>query len=125
LHITLCEICPYRDMEIILTHFDICHAPRYTLNMIKSFADTETESFYLTGKSKRLPPDILKRARRKLEYLDLATCLADLRVPPGNRLHELGRDRKGQYSISVNDQWRICFLFVDGDAYEVEITDYH
>jgi proteic killer suppression protein len=112
-------------MNITLTNIDICHVTRYIYIMIKSFADRETEAFYLTGKSKRLPPDILKRARRKLEYLDLATCLADLRVPPGNRLHELGGDRKGQYSISVNDQWRICFLFVDGDAYEVEITDYH
>jgi len=93
--------------------------------MIKSFADRDTEALYLTGKSRRVPPDVLKRARRKLEYLDLATRLDDLRVPPGNRLHELGRDRKGQYSISVNDQWRICFRFIDGDVYDVEFTDYH
>ena len=93
--------------------------------MIKSFADRDTEALYLTGKSRRFPPDVLKRARRKLEYLDLATRLDDLRVPPGNRLHELGRDRKGQYSISVNDQWRICFRFIDGDVYDVEFTDYH
>jgi len=65
------------------------------------------------------------RAVRKLEYVDLATRLDDLKVPPGNRLHELERDRAGQDSISVNDQWRICFRFVDGDAYDVEITDYH
>ena len=93
--------------------------------MIKSFADRDTEVLYLTGKSRRFPPDVLKRARRKLEYLDLATRLDDLRVPPGNRLHELGRNRKGQYSISVNDQWRICFRFIDGDVYDVEFTDYH
>ena len=62
---------------------------------------------------------------RKLEYIDLASCLGDLKVPPGNRLHELERDRKGQYSIAVNDQWRICFRFVDGDAYDVEFADYH
>ena len=93
--------------------------------MIKSFADAETQSLYVTGTSRRLPADILKRARRKLEYVDLATRLDDLRVPPGNRLHRLGGDRKGQYSISVNDQWRICFRFADGDAHEVEITDYH
>ncbi|OGT85630.1 MAG: plasmid maintenance system killer [Gammaproteobacteria bacterium RIFCSPLOWO2_12_FULL_52_10] len=93
--------------------------------MIKSFADRDTEALYLTGKSRRVPPDVLKRARRKLEYLDLATRLDDLRVPPGNRLHELGRNRKGQYSISVNDQWRICFRFIDGDVYDVEFTDYH
>ena len=93
--------------------------------MIKSFADRDTETLYLTGKSRRLPSDVLKRARRKPEYLDLATCLDDLRVPPGNRLHALGRDRKGQYSISVNDQWRLCFRLIDGDAYDVELTDYH
>jgi len=67
----------------------------------------------------------IKRARRKLEYVDLAARLDDLKVPPGNRLHALERDRAGQYAISVNDQWHICFRFVDGDAYDVEITDYH
>jgi proteic killer suppression protein len=60
-----------------------------------------------------------------LEYLDLATGLEDLKVPPSNRLHALKGDRKGQHSVSINAQWRICFKFVDGDAYEVEITDYH
>ncbi len=70
-------------------------------------------------------PDIAKRSARKLEYLDLATCLDDLRVPPGNRLHILEGDRKGQYSISINDQWRVCFRFEDGDVYDVEICDYH
>lgn len=62
---------------------------------------------------------------RKLEYIDLATCLDDLQVPPSNRLHKLEREREGQYSISVNDQWRVCFRFTDGDAYDVEIMDYH
>jgi len=62
---------------------------------------------------------------RKLEYIELATCLDDLQVPPSNRLHKLERERQGQYSISVNDQWRLCFRFIDGDAYDVEITDYH
>jgi len=93
--------------------------------VIKTFADRHTQELYATGKSKRFPPDIAKRAVRKLEYIDLATRLGDLKVPPGNRLHELERDRRGQRSISVNDQWRICFRFVDGDAYDVEITDYH
>jgi len=93
--------------------------------MIKTFADRHTKEMYDTGKSKRFPPDIWKRAVRKLEYIDLATQLEDLKVPPSNRLHELERGRKGQFSISVNDQWRICFRFVDGDAYEVELTDYH
>ena len=93
--------------------------------MIKSFADRETQSLYLTGASRRLPPDVTRRALRKLEYVDLASRLDDLRVPPGNRLHALEGDRNGQYSISVNDQWRICFRFEDGDAHDVEITDYH
>ena len=93
--------------------------------MIKTFADRRTQELYATGKCKRLPPEIVKRASRKLEYLDLATSLEDLKVPPGNRLHALERDRKGQHSISVNEQWRICFKFVNGDAFDVEICDYH
>ncbi len=93
--------------------------------MINTFADKETLELYKTGKSKRLPPDIRKRTMRRLEYLDMATGLEDLNVPPSNRLHELQRERKGQYSISVNDQWRICFRFEEGDAYDVELTDNH
>lgn len=92
--------------------------------MIRSFADDETYSLYLTGKSRRLPPEIVRRAVRKLEYIDLAGQIEDLRVPPGNRFHALEGDRKGQYAISVNDQWRICSRFIDGDALDVEITDY-
>ena len=60
-----------------------------------------------------------------VEYIDLATCLEDLKVPPSNRLHALKGDRKGQYSISINDPWQVCFKFIDSDAYDVEITDYH
>jgi proteic killer suppression protein len=93
--------------------------------MIKTFADRETQQLYVTGKSRRLPPDVAKRALRRLEYIDLATSLGDLQVPPSNRLHALEGDRVGQYSISINMQWRICFRFVAGDAYDVEITDYH
>ncbi len=93
--------------------------------MIKSFADRRTQELYATGKAKRFPPDIVKRAARKLEYVNLAIRLDDLSVPPGNRLHSLKGDRKGQYSISINDQWRICFRFIDGDAYDVEVCDYH
>jgi len=92
--------------------------------VIKTFADRHIRQLYVTGRSKRFPAAIATRVTRKLEYVDLATCLDDLRVPPGNRLHELERDRRGQYAIAVNDQWRICFRFVDGDAYEVEVTDY-
>ena len=93
--------------------------------MIKTFADKHTWEVYIKGKSKRLAPDIIKRAVRRLEYIDLATCLNDLKVPPSNRLHALKGDRKGQYAISINDQWRICFKFDEGDAYDLEITDYH
>lgn len=93
--------------------------------MIVTFADKHTRDLYLTGKSKRLPPDLLRRAVRRLEYIDLATTLDDLMTPPSNRLHALKKDRQGQYAIAVNDQWRICFRFQAGDAFDVEITDYH
>jgi proteic killer suppression protein len=93
--------------------------------MIKTFADKETRMVFLSGESKRLPPNIIRRAVRRLEYLDWATSLSDLKVPPSNRLHALKGDREGQHAISINDQWRICFRFIDGDAYDVEITDYH
>ena len=93
--------------------------------MIKTFADRRTRELYETGKAKRFPPDVAKRSARKLEYVDLATTLDDLRSPPGNRLHALEGDRKGQHSISINDQWRICFNFENGDAYDVEVCDYH
>jgi len=98
---------------------------RYNSTVIKTFKDKHTQEFYAAGRSKRLPADLLRRARRRLEYIDLAACLDDLKVPPSNRLHALSRDRAGQHSISINDQWRICFTFADGDAYDVEITDYH
>jgi proteic killer suppression protein len=93
--------------------------------VIKTFADKRTQELFLTGKAKRFPPDVARRAARKLEYIDLAMWLDDLKVPPGNRLQALERERKDQHAISVNDQWRICFRFADGDAYDVEITDYH
>jgi proteic killer suppression protein len=93
--------------------------------MIKSFADRRTQELYLTGKAKRIPGEVARRAARKLEYVDLATRLDDLKVPPGNRLQALTSDRKGQHSIRVNDQWRICFRFSEGDAYDVEFCDYH
>lgn len=93
--------------------------------MIRTFADKETEQFYVTGSSRRLPPDIERRALRKLTAIDAAQQVEILRVPPGNRLHALEGDRAGQHSVSVNDRWRICFRFEDGDAYDVEICDYH
>jgi proteic killer suppression protein len=93
--------------------------------MIKTFAGKETQQLFVKGKSKRLPPNLIRRAIRRLEYIHWATSLNDLRVPPSNRLHSLKGDKEGQYSISINDQWRICFRFIDGDAYDVEIIDYH
>jgi proteic killer suppression protein len=98
---------------------------RYIRTVIKTFSDKRTQSLFATGRANRCPPDVSSRAARKLEYVDLAISLDDLRVPPGNRLHALEGDRKGQYSISINDQWRICFRFVDGDAHDVEVCDYH
>jgi len=93
--------------------------------MIRSFADRRTQALFTTGRAKRFPLDIVARAIRKLEYVHLASTLDDLRVPPGNRLHALKNDRQGQHAIAINDQWRICFRFVKGDAYDVEICDYH
>jgi len=93
--------------------------------MIKSFADKHTATLYAEGKSRRLPPDVIRRAIRRLEYVDLATSLDDLKIPPSNRLHAMKDDLAGQHAISINDQWRICFKFVNADAYDVEITDYH
>jgi proteic killer suppression protein len=93
--------------------------------VIKTFADKMTQQFYLTGSHNRIPPDLIGRAKRKLTYLELAENIGDLQVPPSNRLHKLEGNRKDQFAIRINDQWRICFRFIDGDAYDVEITDYH
>ena len=101
------------------------HVMRYHMIMIKTFADKETEAVFSDEKSRIVPPDLLKRARRKLFAIDAAKTPEDLRMPPGNRLHQLHGDRAGQYSISVNDQWRICFTFEGGDAFNVELCDYH
>ena len=92
--------------------------------MIASFHDKETEHLYQVGTSKRLAA-IAKVALRKLDMLDAAMELHDLRSPPGNRLEALERDRSGQHSIRINDQWRLCFIWRDGAAHRVEITDYH
>jgi len=93
--------------------------------MIKSFRDKETETLFLRHFSRRFPPNLHRIAWRKLAILDATERLDDLRVPPGNHLEKLSRDRAGQHNIRVNDQWRICFRWSDGNAYEVEITDYH
>ena len=123
----LAGLLPLYDPNSLLGSrpIDIRHVTRYTVSVIKTFADVHTRDLYATGKSRGFPAQILKRAVRRLEYVDLATGIQDLRVPPSNRLHALKGNRKGQYSISINDRWRICFRFIEGDAYDVEITDYH
>ena len=103
----------------------MCHVTHYTAAVIKTFADQRTKDLYDHGRARRFRADVVARAARKLEYVDLAVRIDDLKVPPGNRLHALGGDRKGQHAISINDQWRVCFRFVDGDAYDVEVGDYH
>ena len=119
------ESCAFTPVSVALPV--PCHVSRDTLHcpMIKTFADKRTETLFLTGRTPRVTPELAARAARKLEYVHLARTLDDLKVPAGNRLHLLRGDRKGQYAISVNEQWRICFGFVDGDAYDVEFCDYH
>lgn len=93
--------------------------------MIKSFADKETERIYNQEYSRRLPSTIQKVALRKLMMIDNAKTLDDLRIPPNNHLEQLHGDRASQYSIRINDQWRICFTINNGHFYNVEIVDYH
>jgi len=93
--------------------------------MITTFADKETERVWKGMRSRKLPPDIQDRARIKLVMIDAAEFLDDLRNPPSNGLHALKEDRLGQHAISINKQWRICFVWKDGQAHDVEITDYH
>ncbi len=93
--------------------------------MIKSFADSETKKVFGRQFSKKLPGDIQGVALRKLRMLNNARAIKDLKSPPANRLEKLSGDRKGQHSIRINDQWRVCFVWRGGDAYDVEIADYH
>ncbi len=93
--------------------------------MIASFRDKETEKLWLSGKSRRLPADLQLRAFKKLAILNAAITLENLKVPPGSQLETLRGNRAGQHSIRVNDQYRVCFVCRDGNAFEVEIVDYH
>ena len=93
--------------------------------MIKSFADPDTERLFQRERVRRYPAELLRAMLRKLALVDAAEQLEDLRVPPGNRLEKLRGNRAGQHSIRVNDQWRVCFRWKDGDAFDVEIVDYH
>jgi proteic killer suppression protein len=93
--------------------------------VIRSWADRESEQLFARERSKRFPPDIQRIALRKLKMLRAATKIGDLLVPLGNRLEKLKGDRAGQWSIAINMQWRICFRWDEGNAYDVEIVDYH
>lgn len=93
--------------------------------MIKTFADRETANLYLTGKSRKFSAAVCKIGIRKLDYLNAAAALKDLKIPHGNRLEQLKGRYQGKYSIRINDQYRIVFRYVDCDAYDVEIIDYH
>ncbi|MFN3331939.1 MAG: type II toxin-antitoxin system RelE/ParE family toxin [Caldilinea sp.] len=93
--------------------------------MIKTFKDDETQKIYQRQRSRKLPADIQQVALRKLRMINNAVSINDLRVPPANRLEKLSSNRVGQWSIRINDQWRVCFRWEGSDAYDVEITDYH
>jgi toxin HigB-1 len=98
---------------------------RYRVAMIRSFANRETEHVWHGEHSRRLPGDIQDAALRKLRLINRARIVDDLRIPPGNHLESLKGNRKGQWSIRINGQWRICFRWQEGDATDVEIVDYH
>jgi proteic killer suppression protein len=93
--------------------------------VIRSFGDRETERLFRRESSKAIPPQLSRIALRKLVQVDAAEALDELRIPPGNRLESLTGDRRGQYSIRINERWRVCFRWREGDAFEVEIVDYH
>ena len=101
----------------------IINGIRYYIVVIKTFANKQTAEIWISGKTRGSPPASI--TKRKLAMLDAATALDDLKCPPGNRLEKLRGNRQGQYSIRINDQYRICFVWRGHDAFEVEITDYH
>ena len=114
--------CPFLFHRLLFAKRNDC---RYYQTMITSFACRETELVFSGRFSRRLPHDITRVAERKLRFIHRAVSLNDLRIPPANRLEALKDDRAGQYSIRINDQWRICFAWKDGNATDVEIVDYH
>lgn len=104
---------------------DVWCAALYNKAVIKTFKDDLTQKIYQRQPSRKLPPDVQQVALRKLRMINNAISINDLRVPPANRLEKLGGDRAGQWSIRINDQWRVCFEWQERDAYNVEIVDYH
>jgi proteic killer suppression protein len=111
--------------ELTKITLDRINVRRYHFGVIRSFADKETEKLFRRQFSRKLPQDIQRIARRKLEILDAAESLQDLRIPPSNRLEKLTGDRANQHSLRINQQWRICFEWQTGHAHQVEIVDYH
>jgi proteic killer suppression protein len=103
----------------------VTYAMRYYCTVIVSFRDAGTEQLWKYGHSKKLPNELHRLALKKLYILNAALALENLNVPPGNRLEKLRGDRKGQHSIRINDRYRICFQWLDGNAYLVEVVDYH
>lgn len=104
---------------------DTKRAALYNQVVIRTFKDDETRKIYQRQRSRKLPPEIQQVALRKLRMLNNAITTLDLRVPPANRLEKLSGEREGQWSIRINDQWRVCFKWQGSDAYDVEIVDYH
>ena len=115
--------------EVRATALDVAHGTCYPAVVIVSFADAETEDLFNGASTKRarrrLPVALWTIAARKLDMLDAAAVLTDLRVPPGNHLEALTRDRAGQHSVRINDQYRVCFVWTDAGPASVEVTDYH
>jgi len=112
-------------MSFVVLTLDVINEQRYFAVMILSFADKETAAIFAGHTVRRLPLEMQQMARRKLMQLDAARMIDELRIPPGNRLEVLKGNRKGQWSIRINDQWRLCFCWEDGNAEEVQIVDYH
>ncbi len=111
--------------KLALWVVDIWCDTLYNKVVIKTFKDDETQNIYRRRRSRRLPSDIQQVALRKLRMINNAISINDLRVPPANHLEKLGGNRAGQWSIRINDQWRVCFEWQGSDAYNVEVTDYH
>jgi len=111
-------------MSLFLSYFQSKQIV-YNSIVIEKFANTETERLFATGKSRRLPPEILHRAVMRLTQVDAAVDVEDLRQPPSNRLESLSGDLAGKWSIRINARWRVCFRFDRGNAQDVEIMDYH
>lgn len=112
-------------LGVEIVTLDVINAERYVYLVIRSFSGKETEKLFRRERTRALPSALCRVALRKLVQLDAADVLSDLKVPPGNRLERLRGERAGQYSIRVNQRWRICFRWREGDAHDVEVVDYH